>query len=169
MPVMGGPTEGSPSREVTISRPDKQLWPASASRSRTTSTTCGPSRRNGPLAPRAAGHDGASARRRRGSALLPEGRADLRAFVGPNHAHPGPEREARRRLRRVPGPADLAWLGNQAVLEFHPAPVRRDRLDRPDLLVVDIDPPEDDGSTMAVEVALLVLEVLDDLGDAATA
>ena len=57
----------------------------------------------------------------------------------------------------------LRWLGNQAVLEFHPAPVRRDRLDRPDLLVFDIDPPEDEFE-MAVEAAFLVLEVLDDLG-----
>jgi bifunctional non-homologous end joining protein LigD len=57
----------------------------------------------------------------------------------------------------------LAWLGNQAALEFHPAPVRRDRLDRPDLLVVDIDPP-DDAFDAAVEVALMVLDVLDDLG-----
>jgi DNA ligase D len=57
----------------------------------------------------------------------------------------------------------LIWLGNQAVLEFHTAPVRRDRLDRPDLLVFDIDPPED-AFEMAVEVAYLVLEVLDDLG-----
>jgi bifunctional non-homologous end joining protein LigD len=56
----------------------------------------------------------------------------------------------------------LVWLGNQAVLEFHAAPVLRDRLDRPDLLVVDIDPPEG-AFEMAVEVAFLVLEVLDDL------
>jgi bifunctional non-homologous end joining protein LigD len=59
--------------------------------------------------------------------------------------------------------ATLAWLGNQAALEFHPAPVRRDRLERPDLLVVDIDPP-DDGFDAAVDVAFLVLDVLDDLG-----
>ncbi len=59
-------------------------------------------------------------------------------------------------------PDTLAWLGNQAALEFHPAPVRRDRLERPDLLVVDIDPP-DDAFDAAVEVALLVLDVLDDL------
>jgi DNA ligase D len=59
--------------------------------------------------------------------------------------------------------ATLAWLGNQAALELHPAPVRRDRLDRPDLLVVDIDPP-DDAFDAAVDVAFLVLEVLDDLG-----
>ena len=59
--------------------------------------------------------------------------------------------------------ATLLWLGNQATLEFHPAPVRADRLDRPDLLVVDIDPP-DGAFEAAVEVALLVLEVLDELG-----
>jgi len=58
--------------------------------------------------------------------------------------------------------ATLAWLGNQAALEFHPAPVRRDRLERPDLLVVDIDPP-DGAFDAAVEVAFLVLEVLDGL------
>jgi bifunctional non-homologous end joining protein LigD len=57
----------------------------------------------------------------------------------------------------------LAWLGNQAALEFHPAPVRVDRLDRPDLLVVDIDPP-DDAFEAAVEATVLVLEVLEDLG-----
>ena len=57
----------------------------------------------------------------------------------------------------------LLWLGNQATLEFHPAPVRADRLDRPDLLVVDIDPPEG-AFDAAVEVALMVLDVLDDLG-----
>jgi DNA ligase D len=59
--------------------------------------------------------------------------------------------------------ATLAWLGNQAALEFHPAPVRRDRLERPDWLVVDIDPP-DDAFDAAVDVAFLVLDVLDDLG-----
>jgi bifunctional non-homologous end joining protein LigD len=59
--------------------------------------------------------------------------------------------------------ATLLWLGNQAALEFHPAPVRVDKLDRPDLLVVDIDPPEG-AFDAAVEVAMMVLEVLDDLG-----
>jgi len=57
----------------------------------------------------------------------------------------------------------LAWLGNQAALELHPAPVRRDKLDRPDLFVVDIDPP-DDAFDAAVEAAHLMLEILDDLG-----
>jgi bifunctional non-homologous end joining protein LigD len=57
----------------------------------------------------------------------------------------------------------LEWLGNQAALEFHPAPVRRDNIERPDLLVVDIDPP-DDAFDAAVEVAFLVLEVLEDFG-----
>lgn len=57
----------------------------------------------------------------------------------------------------------LRWLGNQAAVEFHPAPVRRDRLDRPDLFVVDIDPPEGQFDA-AVDVAFLVLEVMKDLG-----
>jgi bifunctional non-homologous end joining protein LigD len=57
----------------------------------------------------------------------------------------------------------LAWLGNQAALEFHPAPVRRDNVDKPDVLTIDIDPP-DDAFDAAVEVALLVLDVTDDLG-----
>jgi len=60
-------------------------------------------------------------------------------------------------------PDTLAWLGNQAALELHPAPVRRDKLERPDLFVVDIDPP-DDAFEAAVEVAFLVIETLDDLG-----
>ena len=60
--------------------------------------------------------------------------------------------------------ASLAWLGNQAALEFHMAPVRRDRLEQPDLLVVDLDPPDEGAFDAAVEVALLTLEVLDDLG-----
>jgi bifunctional non-homologous end joining protein LigD len=59
--------------------------------------------------------------------------------------------------------ATLLWLGNQATLEFHPAPVRADNVERPDLLVVDIDPPEG-AFDAGVEVAKLVLEVLDDLG-----
>ncbi len=58
--------------------------------------------------------------------------------------------------------ATLSWLGNQAALEFHPAPVRRDNVDKPDVLTIDIDPP-DDAFDAAVEVALLVLEVTDDL------
>jgi DNA ligase D len=57
----------------------------------------------------------------------------------------------------------LAWLGNQAALEFHPAPVRRDRLERPDQLTVDIDPP-DGAFDAAVEVALLMVETTDELG-----
>lgn len=57
----------------------------------------------------------------------------------------------------------LAWVGNQAALELHPAPVRRDRPERPDLLVVDIDPPAGRFDA-AVEVALATLDVLEELG-----
>lgn len=57
----------------------------------------------------------------------------------------------------------LRWLANQAALELHVAPVRVDRLERPDFLTFDIDPPEG-AFAAAVEGAGLVIEVLDALG-----
>lgn len=53
----------------------------------------------------------------------------------------------------------LLWLGNQASIELHPWLSRVDHLDRPDHLVLDIDPPEG-RFDLAVRVALLVREVL---------
>jgi bifunctional non-homologous end joining protein LigD len=72
-----------------------------------------------------------------------------------------PAPSARRDVRYLicDRPQTLEWLGNQAVVEFHPAPVRVDRLDRPDWLVFDIDPPEERFDE-AVVVARLVLDVL---------
>jgi bifunctional non-homologous end joining protein LigD len=57
----------------------------------------------------------------------------------------------------------LLWLGNQASIEFHPWLSRADRVHRPDQLVLDIDPSEDDFAR-AVDVALLMKEVLDESG-----
>jgi bifunctional non-homologous end joining protein LigD len=54
----------------------------------------------------------------------------------------------------------LAWLGNQAALEFHPSVARRDRLDRPDLLVIDVDPPPG-GFDGAIRVARMAREILE--------
>ena len=88
----------------------------------------------------------------------------VRAAVDQDRHDPGAERGGAYVAYTVCNDTDsLTWLGNQAALEFHPAPVRRDKLERPDLLVADIDPP-DDAFDAAVEVALLVLEILDDLG-----
>jgi DNA ligase D len=57
----------------------------------------------------------------------------------------------------------LRWLANQAAIEFHPWLSRADRLERPDHLVMDLDPPED-AFAEAVEVAFAVREVLGELG-----
>lgn len=57
----------------------------------------------------------------------------------------------------------LAWLGNQAAIEFHPALIRTSRLDRPDALVFDVDPPAD-AFGEAVLVARAVREVLTEYG-----
>jgi bifunctional non-homologous end joining protein LigD len=158
---MGG---SGTSRDVTISRPDKVLWPE-------------PGLTKHDLADHlaAVADDMLPWLRERPLTIVraPDGVEGQRFYqkAAPKHA---PSWIA---TVRIPAPSagrdvdyvvcqdapTLRWLGNQAVLEFHAAPVRRDRLDRPDLLVVDLDPPED-GFEAAVEVALLVLEVLDDLG-----
>jgi bifunctional non-homologous end joining protein LigD len=151
-------------RKVTISRPDKELWPEIpvtkqdyAAYLQTVGPNMLPWLHDRPLT----------------MVRAPDGVAGERYYqkAAPTYA---PSWIA---TTRIPAPSakrdvdyvvcqdlpTLTWLGNQAVVEFHPAPVKRDRLDRPDLLVMDIDPPED-AFEMAVEVAQLVLEVLDDLG-----
>ena len=163
MPAMGG--NDARGREVTISRPDKLLWP------------------DGPVSKqayadylRAVADDMLPWLHDRPVTMVraPDGVGGERYYqkAAPTYA------PSWIRTTRIPAPSagrdvdyvvcqdlpTLLWLGNQAVLEFHAAPVRRDRLDRPDLLVVDIDPPADDAFAMAVEVAFLVLEVLDDHG-----
>jgi bifunctional non-homologous end joining protein LigD len=57
----------------------------------------------------------------------------------------------------------LLWLANQASIELHPWLSRVDRIERPDFLVLDVDPPENDFER-AVKVALAVKEVLDEMG-----
>jgi bifunctional non-homologous end joining protein LigD len=149
-------------REVTISKPDKQLWPDITKQDyadylRAVAGDMLPWLHERPLT----------------MVRAPDGVGGERYYqkAAPTYA------PSWVRTTRIPAPSakrdvdyvvcqdlsTLIWLGNQAVLEFHPAPVRRDRLDRPDLLVFDIDPPEDEFE-MAVEVAFLVLEVLTDLG-----
>jgi bifunctional non-homologous end joining protein LigD len=60
---------------------------------------------------------------------------------------------------------DLAWFAQQNTIEFHPAVVRIDRPERPDHLVVDIDPGARD--VPPARAARWVREVLDELGLAA--
>ena len=156
-------TDGSiRGRDVTISKPDKELWPGTTKQDyadylRAVSEDMLPWLHERPLT----------------MVRAPDGVGGERYYqkAAPTYA------PSWVKTTRIPAPSakrdvdyvvcqdlpTLTWLGNQAVVEFHPAPVRRDRLDRPDLLVMDIDPPEDEFE-MAVEVAFLVLEVLDDFG-----
>ena len=53
----------------------------------------------------------------------------------------------------------LLWLANQGSIELHPWLSRVERLERPDHLVMDLDPPEG-AFDRAVEIAFLVKEVL---------
>lgn len=58
----------------------------------------------------------------------------------------------------------LLWFGNQRAVEYHPALVRVDRLDRMTHLVLDLDPPAGDTFSMAVRAAQLVRQALADVG-----
>jgi bifunctional non-homologous end joining protein LigD len=58
----------------------------------------------------------------------------------------------------------LLWFGNQRAVEYHPNLVRADRPDRITHLVLDLDPPEGDGFSMAVQAAHLVRQALAEVG-----
>ncbi|MEV0675760.1 non-homologous end-joining DNA ligase [Actinosynnema sp. NPDC050436] len=61
-------------------------------------------------------------------------------------------------------PAVLAWAANLGTFDFHPWPVRRADTDHPDELRVDLDPQPGTDFGDAVKVALVLREVLGELG-----
>jgi bifunctional non-homologous end joining protein LigD len=60
--------------------------------------------------------------------------------------------------------ASLLYLANQAVLEFHIWPSRVDKLDHPDRLVIDLDPPEGTSVGTLREVARDARRLFDSVG-----
>lgn len=60
--------------------------------------------------------------------------------------------------------AHVAWAANLATIDFHPWPSRRSDVEHPDELRIDVDPQPGTGFAEAKRVALVVREVLDELG-----
>jgi DNA ligase D-like protein (predicted polymerase) len=60
--------------------------------------------------------------------------------------------------------ATVAWCAQMGTLTFHPWPVRRTDLDRPDELRIDLDPQPGTDITDAVRVAAIAKELLEELG-----
>jgi DNA ligase D len=60
--------------------------------------------------------------------------------------------------------ADLAWVLNLGCIDLNPWPVRRENVNRPDEMRIDLDPTPEAGFAEVREVALVVREVLEDLG-----
>jgi bifunctional non-homologous end joining protein LigD len=58
----------------------------------------------------------------------------------------------------------LLWFANQRAVEYHPALAWADRPDRISHVVIDLDPPDADGFSMAVRVAHLVRQALASAG-----
>ncbi len=61
-------------------------------------------------------------------------------------------------------PAVLAWAAQMGTITFHPWPVRRDDVDHPDELRIDLDPQPGTDFADAVEVASQARGLLDELG-----
>jgi DNA ligase D len=64
----------------------------------------------------------------------------------------------------VDNPAALAWVVNLGCVELHTWHSRVDDIERPDYLLIDLDPSEGNPWELVREVALVVKEVMDDLG-----
>src|SRR5687768_2556554 len=64
----------------------------------------------------------------------------------------------------VQDPAHFAWAVNLGVIDFNPWPARRDDLDHPDELRVDLDPTPEAGWDDVRRVAMVVREVLEEHG-----
>ncbi len=60
--------------------------------------------------------------------------------------------------------AHVIWAANLGTLDFHPWPSRRADVEHPDELRIDIDPQPGTGFAEAKRVAVVVREVLDELG-----
>src|SRR3954453_10582310 len=58
----------------------------------------------------------------------------------------------------------LLWFANQRAIEYHPALVRTEQPDKVTHLVLDLDPPDADAFTMAVDAARLVRAALAEVG-----
>jgi bifunctional non-homologous end joining protein LigD len=63
----------------------------------------------------------------------------------------------------------LLWFANQRAIEYHPALVKADELDRPTHLIMDLDPPEGDAFDLVVRAAYLVRQAMEDSGLAGAA
>jgi DNA ligase D len=61
-------------------------------------------------------------------------------------------------------PAVVAWAAQMGTLTFHPWPVRRDDVDHPDELRIDLDPQPGTDFHDAVRVAAVARELFDELG-----
>src|ERR1044072_8622130 len=64
----------------------------------------------------------------------------------------------------VDNPAALAWVINLGCIELHTWHSRVEEIERPDYLLIDLDPSEGNPWELVREVALVVKEVMDELG-----
>src|SRR5438105_6683991 len=64
----------------------------------------------------------------------------------------------------VDNPAALAWVVNLGCIELHTWHSRVDEIERPDYLLIDLDPSEGNPWEFVREIAMVVKQVMDELG-----
>jgi len=64
----------------------------------------------------------------------------------------------------IDNPAALAWVINLGCIELHTWHSRIDDIERPDYLLIDLDPSEGNPWELVREIAMVVKEVMDELG-----
>lgn len=67
-------------------------------------------------------------------------------------------------LAVIDSPAGLVWAANLGCIDLNPWPVRADDVEHPDELRIDLDPTPEASFAQVKEAALLVREVLEELG-----
>src|SRR6266542_3826186 len=124
-----------------------------------------PRRRPTPPPPRAAAPHADAALPGRGGrfSLLPEARPRAASGLARHRPHPLSLRPDGR-LSVCNDDASLAWIVNLGCIDLHTWRSRVDDVERPDELLIDLDPSEGNPWSSVQRIALVVREVMDELG-----
>ena len=150
--------------EVPVSNPDKPFFPAAGlTKGDLVEYYAGVAELALPHLRRRPFHMKRYPGRRRRRVLPPETRPGEASRLRRRGIRPVPER-ALHRFAIVDNPAALVWVANLGCIELHTWHSRVPEIERPDYLLIDLDPTSDGQWPFVREIALVVREVMDDLG-----
>ena len=156
-------------RQVTVTHPDKVVFPGHDGSGRLHQARPGPllpGRRRRGAARRGRPADDPEALRQghRARGRVPEARAGRNGPTGSTSPNCATRRGTSAKEAVIHDAAGLAWAINLGCVDLNPHPVLADDLDHPDELRVDLDPMPGVSWQRIVDVALVAREVLEDYG-----